>query len=243
MPAGGPVKKTEAETAFYILSRVAGEGRDRREIAGDYLMTEEEKKQLSDICAFYKHVVMVINTGGLVDLSFMDSFPGIEALLYIVQPGMEGGNAFADVVSGKVTPSGKLTDSWACQYKDYPNSSTFSGNNGNVDEEFYTEGIYVGYRYFDTFGVPVRYGFGYGLSYTEFGINFVSGLWDDEKKKIILEADVKNTGEKYDGQEVLQFYITPPSGRLEKNTAVLRDLERQACLRRAKARKSRWKYP
>lgn len=216
MPVGSAVEKTEADIAFYILSRVAGEAKDRSASAGDYQMTEDEKRQLSDICAKYTHVAVVINTGGLVDLSFMDEFSNIEALLYIVQPGMEGGNAFADVISGAVTPSGKLTDSWAYHYEDYPNSATFSSNNGNVEKELYTEGIYVGYRYFDTFDVPVRYGFGYGLSYTDFETKFVSMKWDDRRERLALTAKVTNVGTRYSGKEVVQVYLTPPDGKLEK---------------------------
>ncbi len=216
MPTGGPVEKSDADVAFYILSRVAGEGKDRSSGAGDYVLTEEESQQLSAVCAAYDHVAVAVNTGGFVDLSFMEQFSNIEALLYIVQPGMEGGNAFADVVSGEVTPSGKLTDSWAYRYEDYPNSATFSGNNGNVEQEFYTEGIYVGYRYFDTFDVPVRYGFGYGLSYTDFETVFVSAKWKQEEKKFVLTAKVTNKGMDHSGKEVVQCYMTAPSGKLEK---------------------------
>ena len=216
MPTGGPIEKTEADIAFYILSRVAGEGKDRSKGAGDYMLTEEEKRQLSDICEKYAHVVVAVNTGGLVDLSFMDEYSNIEALLYIVQPGMEGGNAFADIICGDVTPSGKLSDSWAYQYEDYPNSGTFSGNNGNVEKELYTEGIYVGYRYFDSFDVPVRYCFGYGLSYTDFEIEFVSAKWNDSSKKFVLSAKVTNLGKTYSGREVLQLYVTAPANEMEK---------------------------
>lgn len=216
MPTGGPIEKTEADIAFYILSRVAGEGKDRSKGSGDYTLTEEEKRQLSDICEKYAHVAVAVNTGGLVDLSFMDEFDNIEALLYIVQPGMEGGNAFADIVCGDVTPSGKLSDSWVYRYEDYPNSGTFSGNNGNVDQEFYTEGIYVGYRYFDSFDVPVRYCFGYGLSYTDFETEFVSAKWDDNKKRFVLSAKVTNRGDVYSGKEILQLYVTAPAKEMEK---------------------------
>lgn len=216
MPTGRPIEKTEADVAFYILSRVAGEGKDRSKGAGDYTLTEDEKQQLSDICEKYAHVAVAVNTGGLVDLSFMDEFSNIEALLYIVQPGMEGGNAFADVVSGDVAPSGKLTDSWAYRYEDYPNSGTFSGNNGNVEEEFYTEGIYVGYRYFDSFDIPVRYGFGFGLSYTDFKTEFVSAKWDQTREKFLLAAKVTNTGSVYSGKEIVQFYVTAPAAEMEK---------------------------
>lgn len=167
-PDGKDADKTEADYALFILSRVAGEGADRFAKEGDYFLTQSEEKMLGDLCGFYENVIVVINTGGLMDLSFMDKYENIRALLQIVQPGMEGGNAFADIISGKVTPSGKMTDSWAYRYEGYPNAENFSHNNGDVDKEKYNEGIYVGYRYFDTFDIPVRYGFGYGLSYTDF---------------------------------------------------------------------------
>ena len=214
MPAGGPIEKTDADVAFYILSRVAGEGADRYDKEGDYYLTETEKKQLSDICSLYKHVVVAVNTGGLADLSFMDEFSNIEALLQIVQPGMEGGNAFADIVSGAATPSGKLTDSWAYKYEDYPNSESFSHNNGNVDTEYYKEGLYVGYRYFDSFDVPVRYGFGYGLSYTDFETKVTGVSCADEK--VVIETETANVGNTYSGKEVIQIYVTCPAGKLEK---------------------------
>lgn len=214
MPAGGPIEKTDTDVAFYILSRVAGEGADRYDKEGDYYLTETEKKQLSDICSLYKHVVVAVNTGGLADLSFMDEFSNIEALLQIVQPGMESGNAFADIVSGAATPSGKLTDSWAYKYEDYPNSESFSHNNGNVDTEYYKEGLYVGYRYFDSFDVPVRYGFGYGLSYTDFETKVTGVSCADEK--VVIETETANVGNTYSGKEVIQIYVTCPVGKLEK---------------------------
>lgn len=214
MPAGAPVTKTDADVAIYILSRVAGEGADRFDEAGDYYLTEEEKKQLADICGMYKHVIVAVNTGGLADLSFMDEYANIEALLQIMQPGMEAGNAFADIISGKVTPSGKMTDSWAYKYEDYPNSKTFSHNNGNVNKEYYAEGLYVGYRYFDSFDVPVRYGFGYGLSYTTFETKVLSTVLKDNK--IVIETETTNTGNTYSGKEVVQLYATCPAGKLEK---------------------------
>ena len=215
MPAGAPITQTDAEVAIYILSRVAGEGADRFDAEGDYYLTKEEKQQLSDICSMYKHVIVAVNTGGLADLSFMDEYSNIEALLQIVQPGMEAGNAFADIISGKVTPSGKMTDTWAYKYEDYPNSKTFSHNNGNVDKEYYTEGLYVGYRYFDSFDIPVRYGFGYGLSYTTFETKVLATELK-ENKKIVIETEVTNTGDTYSGKEVVELYATCPAGKLEK---------------------------
>ena len=214
MPAGVPVTQTDAEIAIYILSRVAGEGADRFDTEGDYYLTKEEKQQLSDICSMYKHVIVAVNTGGLADLSFMDEYSNIEALLQIVQPGMEAGNAFADIISGKVTPSGKMADTWAYKYEDYPNSKTFSHNNGNVDKGYYTEGLYVGYRYFDSFDIPVRYGYGFGLSYTTFETKVLSAALKDNK--IIVETETTNTGNAYSGKEVVQLYATCPAGKMEK---------------------------
>lgn len=217
-PEGMPAEKTDAVYAFFILSRVAGEGADRIAAQGDYLLTEYEEKLLKDICSYYENVIVVINTGGLVDLSFMDKYSNIKALIQMVQAGMEGGNAVADLISGKVTPSGKMTDSWAYEYSDYPNSETYSHNNGNVQTEKYEEGIYVGYRYFDTFDVPVRYSFGYGLSYTQFALNVKSIACEmkDGKPSVKVTADVTNTGTKFSGKEVVQVYVSCPPGKLEK---------------------------
>ena len=218
MPAGDPITKPadgeNTDTAVYVLSRVAGEGADRNVDKGDYYLNDEEYQMLADICEYYRDVIVVINAGAQVDLSFMDEFSNIKALLSIVQPGMEGGNALADIMSGKVNSSGKLTDSWAYKFEDYPNADTFSHNNGNVDTEVYEEGIYVGYRYFDTFGVPVRYGFGFGLSYTEFEISDYC-LENVSAEKITVSATIKNTG-KVSGKEVVQIYVSLPGGILEK---------------------------
>lgn len=218
MPTGNPVNKpTEGEntdTAMYVLSRVAGEGADRNAAPGDYYLKEDEHQMLEDLCSYYKDVIVVINAGGQVDLSFMDEFENIKALLVITQPGMEGGNALADVISGKVNPSGKLVDSWAYKYEDYPSAATFSHNNGNVEKEFYEEGIYVGYRYFDTFNIPVRYGFGYGLSYTSFShSDYV--VEKTETNNLKISVCVKNTGSAA-GKEVIQAYVSLPGGKLEK---------------------------
>ena len=155
IPAGPEVYTSDTDTAVYVLSRSSGENIDRTAEAGDYFLSSDEYEMLRNLCEMYEKVLVILNTGGVADLSFMDEFPQIRALLLVSQPGQEGGHAVADVVSGAVVPSGKLSDSWAFRYEDYPNSATFSHNNGNMEQEKYEEGIYVGYRYFDTFGVPV----------------------------------------------------------------------------------------
>ena len=224
MPAGAAIdeaaaKKDGAEIAMYVLARIAGENADRRDEAGDYYITEEERAQIAALCEAYEKVILVVNTGGLIDLAFADEFPNITAVLQFVQAGQEGGNALADVISGKVTPSGKLVDSWALDYMDYPNAAYFSHKSGDVYREEYREGIYVGYRYFDTFDVPVRYSFGYGLSYTEFDIK-VTGISKQisaqGKPTLSVSVDVINTGATYSGKEVVQVYVSCPQGKLPK---------------------------
>ena len=224
MPAGAAIdeaaaKEDGAEIAMYVLARIAGENADRRDEAGDYYITEEERAQIAALCEAYEKVILVVNTGGLIDLAFTDEFPNITAVLQFVQAGQEGGNALADVISGKVTPSGKLVDSWALDYMDYPNAAYFSHKSGDVYREEYREGIYVGYRYFDTFDVPVRYSFGYGLSYTEFDIK-VTGISKQisaqGKPTLSVSVDVINTGAAYSGKEVVQVYVSCPQGKLPK---------------------------
>lgn len=232
MPTGDPVKKPaegeNTDIAIYVLSRVAGEGADRNAASGDYYLKEDEHQMLADLCTYYKNVIVVINAGGQVDLTFMDEFENIKGLLVIVQPGMEGGNAFADVISGKVNPSGKLVDSWAYRYEDYPSAATFSHNNGNVEKEFYQEGIYVGYRYFDTFGMPVRYGFGYGLSYSTFSMSDYV-VEKTENNGVKVSVCVKNTG-KASGKEVVQAYVSLPGGKIEKEAHRLTAYEKTELL-------------
>ncbi|MGI6056278.1 MAG: glycoside hydrolase family 3 protein [Bilifractor sp.] len=222
MPAGRPIDLSkdvadDRKTAFYILSRVCGEGADRFRRKGDYYLTDEEHDMLREICRIYTNVIVVLNAGGQVDLSFLDEFSNIRGLIQMAQPGMEGGHAFADLVSGRISPSGKLADSYAFRYEDYPNEENYSHNNGNTDTEEYNEGLYVGYRYFDSYEIPVRYGFGYGLSYTGFSIRTVeTALAEGEAaQEISVTAAVRNTGETV-GREVVQVYASLPTGRLEK---------------------------
>lgn len=224
MPAGAAIdeaaaKEDGAEIAMYVLARIAGENADRRDEAGDYYITEEERAQIAALCEAYEKVILVVNTGGLIDLAFTDEFPNITAVLQFVQAGQEGGNALADVISGKVTPSGKLVDSWALDYMDYPNAAYFSHKSGDIYREEYREGIYVGYRYFDTFDVPVRYSFGYGLSYTEIDLK-VTGISKQisaqGKPTLSVSVDVINTGAAYSGKEVVQVYVSCPQGKLPK---------------------------
>lgn len=217
--AGNPVtdrdiQRSSTDTCIYVLSRQAGEGRDRRALPGDLFVTEEEKEAIRKCAENYKKFVLIINCGSQIDLSFMDDIHGIGAVLYICQLGTQGGNAAADVLLGKVSPSGRLADTWAKAYSDIPFSDEFSYLNGNLNDEYYKEGIYVGYRYFDSFSVEPRYPFGYGLGYTDFEIN--AEKVSAEGSQVSVQVQVKNIGDRYAGKEVVQLYMSAPAGELDK---------------------------
>lgn len=208
------VEKSGTDTAIYVLMRQAGECNDRRLEAGDYLLTETERSHLRTLAESYAHTIFVINVGGGIDLGILDELSGIGAVVNFVQGGEEGGNALADVLSGKTNFSGKLADTIPMRYEDVPFGKEFSHLNGDLDNEYYREGIYVGYRYYDSFDVKVRYPFGFGLSYTDFSVEVTDVKL--EKTKVNVTASVTNTGLKYAGREVLQLYLTAPAGRLVK---------------------------
>lgn len=217
-PAASLIKEDElvegCSTALYVITRNSTEGLDRRVVPGDYLLEENEKENLRQLTAFYENVVVVLNVGGVIDTGFLRSQSGIGAILLMSQAGCMGGHALADVLTGRVTPSGHLTTTWADQYEDYPSAMTFGHKNGDLDDEYYTEGIYVGYRYFDTFGVAPAYPFGYGLSYTDFDVK--AGAVTYSSGQVTIEVTVTNTGDTYVGREVVQVYISAPKGRMEK---------------------------
>ena len=208
----------DASVAVFVLSRISGEGKDRSSLAGDFKLTKDEVAFFYKVCSLYDHVVLALNTGGLVDLGFLDATEAsnVDAILYVSQPGMEAGGAFADVLSGAVNPSAKLTDTWALRYRDWPGALSFS--RVGVTREVYSEGIYVGYRYFDTFGKNVRFCFGYGLSYTTFDITQVGVTHYDlgtSSAQIGVKVRVQNTGS-VAGRQVVQLYASCPQDKSNK---------------------------
>lgn len=206
--------QSDADTAIYVLGRNSGEGADRHNLPGDYQLSENEIKSLKFLGENYSEVILLLNIGGVMDAAMFNEIPGIDAVLLISQAGSATGSAVADILSGVVTPSGKLTTTWAMKYNDYPFSDEFSHNDGNLDDAWYKEDIYVGYRYFDTFDIRPCYEFGYGKSYT----SFTSKVQKVEliNNEFILETEVMNTGDKYSGREVIQLYVSAPGGDLEK---------------------------
>lgn len=212
-------EKVDADLAIYVIARKSGEGADLRNVRGEYQLFEEEKKNLEFLAKNYKKVVLVLNIGQVLQMDEVLSIQGIDAIILMGQLGNIGGYALSDVLLGKASPSGKLTDTWALDYADYPSSAEFSINNGNVDDEYYKDGIFVGYRYFDSVKKKVCYPFGYGKTYTEFLIETVGVT--QEGVNCQIDVAVKNVG-KYEGMEVIQAYVSAPVGQIQKPFQELR---------------------
>jgi len=215
-PKGRDITKEDigkAEIAIYVVSRIAGEGSDRKEEKGDWYLSDSEELELKTLSGLVKKLIVIINAGAQIDMSFIHSLKNLAAVVDVKQPGMEGGNAVADVLTGKITPSGKLTATWAKKYSDFPGAANFSYKNGNLKKEYYNEGIFVGYRYFDAFKIDVDYPFGFGLSYTNFSIKFISAKTD---KLVHVKFSVTNTGSKFSGKEIVQLYASCPQTALVK---------------------------
>ncbi len=201
--------KAKSDNAVFVMGRSSGEDRENALEKGSFYVTDEERTALHRICEQFDNVTLLLNIGSVMDMSWLREFGNkIGAVMIVWQGGMESGNAVADLLCGKVSPSGKLTDTIAINYADYPSSSNF----GNRDVNTYEEDIYVGYRYFETFNKDaVLYPFGYGMSYTNFDIAFDGAEKNDDG--VTVKCTVKNTGE-YAGKEVVQVYVSKPCGNL-----------------------------
>lgn len=194
------------DAALIVLARTAGEDHDNADEAGSYRLTAEEERLIATVTRHFSRVVVALNVGNLIDTSFMERYP-VSALLYIWQGGMAGADAFADLLSGKAAPSGKLTDTVAKTLRDYPSSPNF----GDRDRNCYAEDVYVGYRWFETFAQErVQYPFGFGLTYTQFAVDASAKEHDG---LFTVTATVKNIGARA-GREVVQVYAKTPCGVL-----------------------------
>lgn len=218
----GLVKETakSCETAIVIIGRTAGEEQDNRLEAGSYLLSDDEIAMLTVVRENYKKVVLLLNVGNIIDMTDINRIAP-DSVLYVWQGGMTGGKGTADVLTGKVSPSGKLPDTIAYKASHYPSDANF-GREKNRD--IYAEDIYVGYRYFETFAKEkVLYPFGFGLSYTEFEIKTEKAEITEGAVK--LSVSVKNIGS-YKGKEVIEVYCEAPQGRLGKAARVLCGFEK-----------------
>lgn len=218
----GLVKETakSCETAIVIIGRTAGEEQDNRLEAGSYLLSDDEIAMLTVVRENFKKVVLLLNVGNIIDMTDINRIAP-DAVLYVWQGGMTGGKGTADVLTGKVSPSGKLPDTIAYKASDYPSDANF-GREENRD--IYAEDIYVGYRYFETFAKEkVLYPFGFGLSYTAFEIKTEKA--EITERAVKLSVSVKNIGS-YKGKEVIEVYCEAPQGRLGKAARVLCGFEK-----------------
>ena len=199
-----------SQTAVVVIGRSSGEDRENATEPGSYYLTQEETTLLEGVTTRFEKTVVVLNIGCVMDFSWIERFGNrIGAVLLAWQGGMESGNAVADILSGKANPSGRLTDTIAKEYKQYPSAVHF----GNKEYNNYSEDIYVGYRWFESFAKKdVLYPFGWGLSYTTFDIVFSEAQANQDS--VALSCTVTNTGSVHAGRETVQVYIEKPCGVL-----------------------------
>ena len=195
----------KSDIAIYVLSRNMGEGSDRRPIKGEVFLTDTEINDILFLEQNYKKFMLVLNIGGVIDLS---PIMNISNILLLSQLGLVTGDTFVDILLGKTNPSGKLSTTWG-KFSDYKFINEF----GNLDETNYLEGVYVGYRYFDSVGVSPLYPFGYGKSYTEFNISKLS--LTNYRDEITIKVKVENIGN-FSGKEVIQVYVSPSQENEDK---------------------------
>ncbi|OIQ68658.1 thermostable beta-glucosidase B [mine drainage metagenome] len=241
---GSAAQKADAsDFAIVYIGRNAGEGNDRK-IEGDYELTSQETAMITQVSdafhAKHKPVIAVLNIGGVIDVTtFRDK---VDAILLAWEPGEEGGNAIADVLSGKVNPSGKLATTFPASYSDVPSAKNFPGKEfpekatmsvvgRSVPAEVtYQEGIYVGYRYYNTFKVKPAYEFGYGLSYTNFSYANLKLSSPVFGGKLTASVTITNTG-KVAGKEVAELYLAAPKGQLDKPSEELKGFAKTRVLK------------
>lgn len=228
MPEGRSISEEDVKgalTALYVISRISGEGKDRSRTEGDYYLSRQEREDILFLNRQNMPIVLILNVGAPVELTdILQEAENIKGILLISLPGQEGGHAAANVLLGKSVPRGRLTATWAKRYEDYPSAEEFGALNGNLETEEYREGIYVGYRYFSSFGVQPLFPFGYGLSYTEFSVDFDRLEITETGAELIVT--VKNIGKIYASREVVQVYVTLPQKEMEEAECSAADEER-----------------
>lgn len=202
---------SRSDTAIVVIGRSSGEDMDNSLSAGSYYLTGDEKRLLCDVTAYFRKVILILNCANIIDMSEIGQYDDkISAIMYVWQGGMESGNAVADVLYGIYPACGRLPDTIARSYSDYPSSNDFGAREFNN----YSEDIYVGYRYFETFAPEkVLYPFGFGLGYTEF--EYYDIAFSKSDSLVTVEFSVRNTGN-FKGKEVPQLYFEAPQGKLGK---------------------------
>lgn len=202
------VKESDCDICLYVLCRQSGEGMDRNPDDSSFNLAHEEVEQIRFLAKNYKKTVIVINTGACMNISPLFKIKGINAIIYMGMLGGLGGSALADIIAGKTVPSGHLSATWMKNYDDVPFGRTYGKLANQAREADYKEGVYVGYRYYDTFNIEPRYEFGYGKSYTTFMFQCLSAVI--RKTILSMRVSVTNTGGDYSGREVVQVYACGP---------------------------------
>ena len=242
----------ETDTAVVLIGRQTGGEECDRRVEDDYELQESEKELLTAVCAHFPNVVAVLNVNGMIDIPAVAAYPQVKSVLFMGTAGEQAAGALADILTGKVSPSGKLNQTAALCYSDYPTAKHFSGNkdlpeailqykdyglsaeqNGSSGFEMspvtvYAEDIYMGYRYFDSFEKPAAYPFGFGLSYAEFSVETGGASLSDGR--FAAEVCVKNLSLEYAGKEVVQLYVHAPFGALKKPGKELKALTKTSCI-------------
>lgn len=204
-------EESKTDLAVFVISRVSGEGSDRKYIEGDYLLSKTERENICFLAKTYPKLVVLLNVGGPVEITEWKEMQEVNAIMNIGQCGDQIGDIVADVLFGRTYPSGKLTSTWAKSFYDYPSAQSYIQAD-RPDDSYYNEGIYVGYRYFDTYSIEPAYCFGYGMGYTLFSIK---AACDHDENGISVSAEVKNIGNDR-GKEVVQVYAALPAGALDQ---------------------------
>ncbi len=227
-----PVKEEDipqdTDTAIYVIARHNGEGTDRVAQEGDFYLWEEERQAIALLTARVKHVIVILNIGGIIATDFFQKeMNGKGALLLMGQPGQQAGDALADILTGRVTPSGKLTATWANHYEDYALEPSFIAEDG-CRRSNYSEGVFVGYRGFDQRNQQAAYPFGYGLSYAEFEFSDLS--LSEDCGLVEAALTVKNSSQTYAGSQVVQVYAQLPDSPVPRPKKMLAAFSKTAVL-------------
>ena len=202
----------QTDTAIYVVARQAGEGQDKKIEKGEFDLSPIEKTNIRLLSERYKNVILVINSGSYMNIDIVDEVD-VKGIIFFCQQGSQGGEAFASIISGEVSPSGKLVDTWVKKYSDIPFADDYSYRSGDTSQEYYKEGIYVGYRYFDSFKVEPRYHFGYGLTYSKF--SFSDYRIKVQEDNVFVSIKVRNVG-LFSAKEVIQVYVSCPQTKIKK---------------------------
>ncbi len=242
----------KTDTAILVVSRCSGGEECDRRVEDDYYLLPSEKALAELAARYFRKVVVIFNVNGPVDAAWTESDPAFKAVLFMGTPGEQGAGALADILTGKAAPSGRLPFTLARRYEDYPTAETFSWNkddpdniktyatyglsaedNGSIGKDvspvtYYKEGIYVGYRYFDTFDVAPLFPFGFGLSYADFSLT--PGELTKENGRLFLPVTVKNESPAASGKEVVQLYVNAPAGKLDKPARELKAFDKTGVL-------------